>query len=105
MLAIHLLIQNLLYDLSQLSILWDKIDKEFSVKPRKWDASNLNNFIICIGPISSIFDILTFIVMWKVFGANTVAEQSLFQSGWFVVGLLIQTLIVYKIRTQRIPFI
>ena len=105
MLAIHLLIQNLLYDLSQLSIPWDKMDKEFLEKPRKWDTSNLRNFIICIGPISSIFDITTFIVMWNVFGANTVAEQSLFQSGWFVVGLLTQTLIVHMIRTQKIPFI
>ncbi|SFI08568.1 Mg2+-importing ATPase [Bacillus sp. 71mf] len=105
MLAIHLLIQNLLYDLSQLSIPWDKVDKEFLEKPRKWETSNLRNFIICIGPISSIFDITTFIVMWNVFGANTVAEQSLFQSGWFVVGLLTQTLIVHMIRTQKIPFI
>ncbi len=105
MLAIHLLIQNLLYDLSQLSIPWDKMDKEFLEKPRKWDTSNLRNFIICIGPISSIFDIITFIVMWNVFGANTVAEQSLFQSGWFVVGLLTQTLIVHMIRTRKIPFI
>lgn len=105
MLAIHLLIQNLLYDLSQLSIPWDKMDKEFLEKPRKWDTSNLRNFIICIGPISSIFDIITFIVMWNVFGANTVGEQSLFQSGWFVVGLLTQTLIVHMIRTQKIPFI
>jgi Mg2+-importing ATPase len=105
MLAIHLLIQNLLYDLSQLSIPWDKMDKEFLEKPRKWDTSNLRNFIILIGPISSIFDITTFIVMWNVFGANSVAKQSLFQSGWFVVGLLTQTLIVHMIRTQKIPFI
>ncbi|MGR5875495.1 HAD-IC family P-type ATPase [Bacillus pacificus] len=88
MLAIHLLIQNLLYDISQLSIPWDKMDKEFLEKPRKWDTANLRNFIICIGPISSIFDIITYVVMWNVFGANTASEQSLFQSGWFVVGLL-----------------
>ena len=105
MLAIHLLIQNLLYDISQLSIPWDKMDKEFLEKPRKWDTANLRNFIICIGPISSIFDMITYVVMWNVFGANTVSEQSLFQSGWFVVGLLTQTLIVHMIRTQKIPFI
>lgn len=104
MLAIHLLIQNLLYDISQLSIPWDKMDKKFLEKPRKWDTANLRNFIICIGPISSIFDIITFVVMWNVFGANTPGEQSLFQSGWFVVGLLTQTLIVHMIRTQKIPF-
>ncbi len=105
MLAIHLLIQNLLYDISQLSIPWDKMDKEFLEKPRKWDTANLRNFIIYIGPISSIFDIITYVVMWNVFGANTPSEQSLFQSGWFVVGLLTQTLIVHMIRTQKIPFI
>ncbi len=105
MLAIHLLIQNLLYDISQLSIPWDKMDKEFLEKPRKWDTANLRNFIICIGLISSIFDIITYVVMWNVFGANTSSEQSLFQSGWFVVGLLTQTLIVHMIRTQKIPFI
>ncbi|MFF2447865.1 magnesium-translocating P-type ATPase [Neobacillus sp. NPDC058068] len=105
MLAIHLLIQNLLYDLSQLSIPWDKMDKSFLEKPRKWDTSNLRNFIIWIGPISSIFDIITFVVMWNIFGANTAAHQSLFQSGWFVVGLLTQTLIVHMIRTEKIPFI
>ncbi|WP_157404986.1 magnesium-translocating P-type ATPase [Bacillus tropicus] len=105
MLAIHLLIQNLLYDISQLSIPWDKMDKEFLEKPRKWDTANLRNFIICIGPISSIFDLITYVVMWNVFGANTASEQSLFQSGWFVVGLLTQTLIVHMIRTQKIPFV
>lgn len=105
MLAIQLLTQNLLYDLSQLSLPWDKMDKEFLEKPRKWDTSNLQMFIICIGPISSIFDITTFIVMWHVFGANTPASQSLFQSGWFVEGLLTQTLIVHMIRTQKIPFV
>ncbi|MFM1653935.1 magnesium-translocating P-type ATPase [Brevibacillus sp. B_LB10_24] len=104
MLALHLLIQNLLYDLSQLSIPWDKMDKEFLVKPRKWDVSNLRHFIIWIGPISSVFDIITFIVMWNVFQANTVEQQALFHSGWFVVGLLTQTLIVHMIRTEKIPF-
>ena len=81
------------------------MDKEFLEKPRKWDTANLRNFIICIGPISSVFDIITYVVMWNVFGANTASEQSLFQSGWFVVGLLTQTLIVHMIRTQKIPFI
>jgi Mg2+-importing ATPase len=61
--------------------------------------------MVFIGPISSIFDVVTFLVMWYVFGANTIAMQSLFQSGWFVVGLLTQTLIVHMIRTRHIPFI
>ena len=61
--------------------------------------------MIFIGPISSIFDIVTYLVMWNVFLADTVEHQSLFQSGWFVEGLLTQTLIVHMIRTQHVPFI
>jgi len=105
MLPIQLLIQNLLYDISQISIPWDDVDEDYLKQPRKWDAGGLARFMVFIGPISSIFDIVTFIVMWHVFGANSVEHQSLFQSGWFVVGLLTQTLIVHMIRTQHIPFI
>jgi Mg2+-importing ATPase len=105
MLPIQLLTQNLLYDISQVSIPWDDVDKDYLKQPRKWDAGGLARFMVCIGPISSIFDIVTFLVMWHVFGANTTEHQSLFQSGWFVVGLLTQTLIVHMIRTQHIPFI
>ncbi|WP_294833589.1 magnesium-translocating P-type ATPase [uncultured Gilliamella sp.] len=105
MLAIHLLIQNLLYDISQLSLPWDKMDDEFLQKPRKWDAQNIKRFMIWIGPTSSIFDITTYALMWFVFGANSVEAQSLFHSGWFIEGLLSQTLVVHMLRTQKIPFI
>ncbi|GKW38405.1 magnesium-translocating P-type ATPase [Pectobacterium carotovorum] len=105
MLAIHLLIQNLMYDISQLSLPWDKMDKEFLRKPRKWDAKNIGRFMLCIGPTSSIFDITTYALMWFVFAANSVEHQALFQSGWFVEGLLSQTLVVHMLRTQKIPFI
>lgn len=105
MLAIHLLIQNLMYDISQLSLPWDKMDKEFLRKPRKWDAKNIGRFMLWIGPTSSIFDITTFALMWFVFGANNAVMQSLFQSGWFIEGLLSQTLVVHMLRTQKIPFI
>lgn len=105
MLAIHLLIQNLMYDISQLALPWDKMDKEFLSKPRKWDAKNIGRFMVWIGPTSSIFDITTFALMWYVFAANTPELQSLFQSGWFIEGLLSQTLVVHMLRTQKIPFI
>jgi Mg2+-importing ATPase len=105
MLPIQLLVQNLLYDISQVSIPWDDVDQDFLKVPRKWDAGGIARFMVFIGPISSIFDIVTFLLMWNVFGANTVEKQSLFQSGWFVVGLLTQTIIVHMIRTQHIPFI
>ncbi|WP_413712728.1 magnesium-translocating P-type ATPase [Serratia marcescens] len=105
MLAIHLLIQNLMYDISQLSLPWDKMDKEFLRKPRKWDAKNIGRFMLWIGPTSSIFDITTYALMWYVFAANSVEHQALFQSGWFIEGLLSQTLVVHMLRTQKIPFI
>ena len=105
MLPIHLLIQNLLYDVSQTTIPFDRMDASYLRKPRKWDASDLSRFMLFIGPISSIFDIVTYVVMWEVFGCNSMAHQSLFQSGWFIEGLLSQTLIVHMIRTRRIPFI
>jgi len=105
MLAVQLLVQNLLYDFSQIAIPWDHMDEDFLRIPRQWQANTIATFMLCIGPISSIFDLLTFWVMWHIFGANTVAQQSLFQSGWFVVGLLTQTLIVHMIRTEKIPFL
>src|ERR1700730_11709638 len=103
--AIQILVQNLLYDISQISIPFDHVDKDFLLKPRKWNPRGIAKFTVCIGPISSIFDYTTFALMWFYFEANTPAEQSLFQSGWFVEGLLSQTLIVHMIRTQKIPFI
>ncbi|WP_409348138.1 magnesium-translocating P-type ATPase [Paenibacillus gyeongsangnamensis] len=105
MLPIYLLIQNLFYDISQLSIPWDRMDKEFLRKPKKWDAQSVGRFMVFIGPISSIFDYATYGVMYFVFSANSPEQQSLFQSGWFIEGLLSQTLIVHMIRTEKIPFI
>ncbi|MGC6371966.1 magnesium-translocating P-type ATPase [Pseudomonas sp. S2.OTC.A_B10] len=104
MLSIHLLLQNLMYDISQLALPWDKMDKEYLAKPRKWDAKNIGRFMIWIGPTSSIFDMTTFALMWYVFSANSVEMQTLFQSGWFIEGLLSQTLVVHMLRTRKIPF-
>lgn len=105
MLAIHLLIQNLLYDISQISIPWDRMDESWLRKPQRWSADGLRRFMLCIGPISSVFDITTFLGLWFLFGANSPEKAALFQSGWFVEGLLSQTLIVHMIRTEKIPFI
>jgi Mg2+-importing ATPase len=105
MAALQLLVQNLLYDLSQLALPWDNVDREFIQKPRKWDARGVARFMVFIGPISSIFDITTFCFLWYVLGANSRAHQSLFQSGWFIEGLLSQILIVHMLRTQKVPFL
>ncbi|MCR8956599.1 magnesium-translocating P-type ATPase [Variovorax sp. S2] len=105
MLPLHLLVQNLLYDVSQIAIPFDNVDPEFLRKPQSWNPADLGRFMVFFGPLSSVFDILTYAVMWFVFSANTVAHQTLFQSGWFVEGLLSQTLIVHLIRTRKIPFL
>lgn len=105
MMPIHLLVQNLLYDISQTTIPFDRMDTEYLRKPRKWDASGLSRFMIRIGPISSIFDLTTYLLMWYLFQCQSAEMQALFQSGWFVEGLLSQTLIVHMIRTRKIPFI
>jgi Mg2+-importing ATPase len=105
MMPLQLLVQNLLYDISQITIPFDSVDRDFLLKPRKWNPGGIARFMIFIGPISSIFDYTTFAIMWFVFEANTLETQALFQTGWFVEGLLSQTLIVHMIRTQKIPFI
>jgi Mg2+-importing ATPase len=105
MLPVQLLVQNLLYDLSQLALPWDRMDPEFVAEPRAWDASGIARFMAWIGPLSSAFDVATFAVLWFVFGATSPARQALFQSGWFVEGLVSQTLIVHLIRTRRVPFV
>jgi Mg2+-importing ATPase len=105
MMPIQLLTQNLLYDFSQTAIPFDHVDQEFLVEPRKWDPKGIAKFMFCIGPISSLFDYATFALMWFVFSANSIHMQALFQSGWFVEGLLSQILIVHMIRTRKIPFI
>lgn len=105
MLPMHLLVQNLLYDVSQIAVPFDHVDPQMLEKPQRWQAGEVGRFMLFFGPISSLFDIITFAMMWYVFGANSPAQQTLFQSGWFIVGLLTQTLVVHMIRTPRLPFI
>lgn len=105
MLPLQLLVQNLLYDVSQIAIPFDHVDEELVSQPLTWNPAGIGRFMLFFGPLSSIFDIATFAIMWYVFKANTIEQQGLFQSGWFVVGLLTQTLIVHIIRTPKIPFI
>ena len=105
MLPLQLLMQNLLYDIAQTGIPFDSVDAELVQKPLAWNPAGIGRFMLFFGPVSSIFDISTFALMWWVFDANSVAMQGLFQSGWFVVGLLTQTLVVHMIRTPKLPFI
>jgi Mg2+-importing ATPase len=103
MLPIQVLTNNLLYDLSQTAIPTDEVDADWLVKPRKWTIGNLQRFILFIGPISSIFDYLTFFIMLYVFDSWN--NPALFHTGWFVESLFTQTLIIHVIRTHKIPFI
>ncbi len=105
MLPLQLLVQNLLYDVSQVAIPFDNVDEELLTQPQRWNPDEIGRFMLFFGPVSSLFDIVTFVVMWYVLSANTPDQQTLFQSGWFVEGLLSQTLIVHMIRTRRIPFV
>jgi Mg2+-importing ATPase len=103
MLPIQVLTNNLLYDFSQTTIPSDNVDPEWLKRPRKWTIGELQRFILVIGPISSIFDYLTFFIMLYVF--NGWSNPALFHTGWFVESLFTQTLIIHVIRTNKIPFL
>jgi Mg2+-importing ATPase len=105
MLPLHLLVQNLLYDISQIAIPFDNVDRDMLQRPPRWNPEDIGRFMLFFGPISSLFDLLVFAVLWFVYGANSVQEQGIFQSGWFVAGLLTQTLVVHLIRTPGVPFV
>jgi len=101
MLPTQILLNNFLYDLSQVAIPTDEVDKEYAVKPRPWNVRAIRNFMVLIGPVSSIFDFLTFGMMLYVFHAS----QPLFHTGWFLESLTTQTLVIHVIRTGKLPFI
>ncbi len=105
MAPVQILFNNLLYDFSQTSVATDHVDDEYISQPRKWEIANIERYIFSIGPISSIFDYVTFGLMWFVFDCTTPERAGLFQTAWFVESLLSQTLIVHVIRTGRIPFL
>ncbi len=105
MAPLQVLTNNLLYDLSQTAIPTDNVDPEFLEAPRRWGIDNIARFIMFVGPISSIFDYATYGIMFFIFRANTPAQATLFQTGWFIESLLSQTLIIHIIRTTRIPFL
>jgi len=103
MAPIQVLTNNLLYDFSQTTIPTDNVDDEYISAPRRWDIGNITKFMLFLGPISSIFDYVTYATLLFVFGAWN--NPALFQTGWFVESLLTQTLIIHIIRTAKIPFL
>ena len=103
MLPVQILLNNLLYDFSQTTVATDIVDQDYLKQPRQWDIGNIGRYMLFLGPISSLFDYITFGTLVWFFGAWT--NESLFQTGWFVESLLSQTLVVHVIRTGKIPFI
>ena len=101
MLPLQILLNNFLYDFSQTTIPLDNVDKEMIRKPKRWDLKFIKKFMFLFGPISSLFDITTFVVMYFVFRASA----PLFQTGWFLESFATQTLVIFIIRTQKIPFV
>jgi Mg2+-importing ATPase len=117
MLPIQLIVLNLIYDISCISIPWDNMDEEFLKKPRKWDASSIGSFMIWIGPVSSIIDIATYLIMYFIIspivcggsyytpGVDQTLFMAVFNAGWFIESLWSQTLVIHMIRTPKIPFV
>jgi Mg2+-importing ATPase len=116
MLPVQILVNNLLYDFSQVGIPLDNVDQEYLDKPRRWNIKSIQNFMVFVGPISSIFDYATWFLMLYVFNcaafglastpdASKAHLEQMFHSAWFVESIFTQTLIVHIIRTRRIPFI
>ncbi|CEO97964.1 unnamed protein product (mitochondrion) [Plasmodiophora brassicae] len=104
--ANQIVMQNLIYDFSQVSIPWDCMDDDYLLTPKRWQTREIFRYMMFLGPLSSPFDISTFIFMWFYYGIQTVdGNVALFQTAWFLEGLLTQTLIVHMIRTDKIPFV
>ena len=105
MLPIHILIQNLLNDFAQIGMPFDNVDSEYIQRPKTWNTQGIKKFMFNFGLISTVLDLLCFIVLWFVFRFNSIEKAVMFQSGWFVFGILSQTLIIHLIRTSKVPFI
>lgn len=105
MLPIHILIQNLLNDFAQIGMPFDNVDSEDIEQPKTWNTKGIKKYMFAFGSISTVLDILCFIVLWYVMKFNTVEKAVLFQTGWFAFGIISQTLIIHMMRTSKIPFI
>ena len=105
LLPIQMLIQDFLFQFSQIAIPYDSVDEEYIIKPRKWNTKNLGRFMVVMGMTSSIIDVFAFIIFWFILGYNSVSNEAYFQTAWFIECLISQTLIIHFIRTEKVPFI
>ena len=105
MLPIHILVQNLLNDFAQLGMPFDNVEDEYIAKPKRWDIPGIKRFMIYFGLLSTLLDVFCFLVLWFVFKYNNVDLAGYFQCGWFMFGVISQTMVIHTIRTPKIPFI
>ncbi len=105
--AVQILALNLFYDFSQLSMSWDNVDQEFLEKPQNWNARSILKFMLWIGPISTIFDLTTFAILYYGFGLNgsAIGDIAIFNSCWFIECAITQIIVIYILRTPKIPFV
>jgi len=105
MLPIHILVQNLLNDFAQLGMPFDHVENEYIEKPKRWDIPGIKKFMIFFGLLSTVLDVLCFLVLWYVFKFNSIDRAGFFQCGWFMFGVISQTMVIHTIRTPKLPFI
>ena len=105
MLPIHILVQNLLNDFAQLGMPFDHVESNYIETPKKWDLSGIKSFMVIFGLLSTVLDVICFLVLWFVFGYNTPDKAGFFQCGWFMFGVISQTMVIHTIRTPMFPFI
>ncbi len=102
---VHILVQNILNDFAQFGMPYDNVEKEYIEKPMEWDTASLKQFMFYFGLTSTVLDILCFAILWFVFGYKTAQQAEYFQCGWFMFGVISQTLVIHTIRTHKFPFI
>lgn len=104
LLPIQMLLQDFIYDISQLALPYDNVDKEFLQKPKKWNTKGISKFMKIMGITSSLIDILAFIIFWFILGYNNISQASYFQTAWFVTCLATELMIIYSVRSSKNTF-
>ena len=105
LLPLHILVQNILNDFAQLGMPFDHVEDEYIRLPKRWDIPGIKKFMVYFGLLSTVLDVLCFLVMWFIFGFNNMDQAGFFQCGWFMFGIISQTVVIHTIRTPKIPFI
>ena len=105
LLPLHILVQNILNDFAQLGMPFDHVEKDSILLPKKWNIPGIKKFMIIFGLLSTVLDVLCFLVMWYILGFDSVEKAGMFQCGWFMFGIISQTIVIHTIRTPNIPFV